>query len=108
MNRDHRTLRAFEIADSLVTDIYRETKDFSRDEWYGLRAQIRRASVSVSSNLVEGSARRGTKDDCNFCNIACGSAFEMRYLSELACRLGLLSRRGPGWRRDSTCCVHPW
>jgi 23S rRNA-intervening sequence protein len=61
MSRDHRKLRAFQIADSLVMDIYRETKDFPRDEWYGLRSQIRRAAISSSSNLVEGSATRSTK-----------------------------------------------
>jgi hypothetical protein len=37
MSRNHRKLRAFQIADSLVMDIYRETKDFPQDEWYGKR-----------------------------------------------------------------------
>ena len=92
MSRDHRKLRAFQIADSLVMDIYRETKDFPRDEWYGLRSQLRRAAVSSSSNLVEGSATRSTKEYLKFCNIACGSAFETRYLIELAGRLGFLSK----------------
>jgi four helix bundle protein len=92
MSRDHRKLRAFQIADSLVMDIYRETKDFPRDEWYGLRSQIRRAAISSSSNLVEGSATRSTKEYLKFCNIACGSAFETRYLIGLACRLGFLSK----------------
>jgi four helix bundle protein len=56
-----------------------------------LQAQIRRASVSVSSNLVEGSARRGDVEYLNFCNIACASAFETRYLLDLAFRLELLA-----------------
>ena len=87
MSRDHRKLRAFQISDGLVTDIYCASNSFPKDEWYGLRAQVRRAAVSVPSNLVEGSARLSTKDYLNFCNIACGSAFETRYLCALACRL---------------------
>jgi four helix bundle protein len=71
------------LADALVLDIYRETRTFPAEERYGLQAQIRRASVSVSSNLVEGSARRGDVEYLNFCNIACASAFETRYLLDL-------------------------
>jgi len=91
MSRDHTKLRAFHLADALVLDIYRETRTFPAEERYGLQAQIRRASVSVSSNLVEGSARRGDVEYLNFCNIACASAFETRYLLDLAFRLELLA-----------------
>jgi len=91
MSRDHTKLRAFVLADSLVTDIYRETKMFPAEERYGLRAQIRRASVSVATNLVEGSARRGEAEYLIFCNISCASAFETRYLLDLAFRLGMLA-----------------
>jgi len=93
MSRDHQKLRVFHIADALVTDIYHATKDFPPEERYGLQAQIRRAAVSVASNLVEGSARRGQQEYLNFCNIACGSAFETRYLAELAFRLNMLSSK---------------
>ncbi len=90
MSRDHRKLRAFRLADRLVTDIYSATSNFPKDEWYGLRAQLRRAVVSAS-NLVEGSARSSTREYLNFCNIACGSAFETRYLSTVAQRLGYVA-----------------
>ena len=91
MSRDHTKLRAFQLADSLVVDIYRETKDFPTEERYGFQSQVRRAAVSSASNLVEGSARRGEGEYLNFCNISCASAFETRYLLDLACRLGILS-----------------
>ena len=94
MSRDHTKLRAFQLADSLVIDIYKATKTFPPEERYGLQAQIRRAAVSVSSNLVEGSARRGEHEDVNFCNISCASAFEARYLLDLAYRLGILAPIG--------------
>ncbi len=93
MSRDHTKLRAFRLADSLVVDIYQETKSFPPEERYGLQSQIRRAAVAVSTNLVEGSARRGDKEYLNFCNIACASAFEARYLADLSFRLGMLSPR---------------
>jgi four helix bundle protein len=79
------------MADSLVIDIYKETKGFPPEERYGLQSQIRRAAVSTASNLVEGSARRGENEYLNFCNISCASAFETRYLMELSFRLGILS-----------------
>ena len=75
----------------MVLDIYRETRTYPPEERDGLQAQTRRASVSVPSNLVEGSARRGNVEYLNFLQIACASAFEPRYLLDLAFRLELLS-----------------
>ena len=74
MARDHRRLRVFHEAHRLTVAIYKETRAFPRDEWYGMRAQIRRAAVSVAANLVEGNARRSTSEYVNFLNIARGSA----------------------------------
>ena len=90
MARDHRKLRVFDDSHALVLAIYQSTKDFPKDEWYGLRAQLRRAAVSIPSNIVEGNARRGTAEYVNFLNIARGSAGEVAYLIVLAGELGYI------------------
>jgi four helix bundle protein len=74
MARDHRKLRVFHETHQLTIAIYQETKDFPRDEWFGLRAQMRRAATSVPSNIVEGSAREGSGEYVNFLNMARASA----------------------------------
>jgi len=85
--RDYRKLTAFQKADSLVVTIYRWSDAFPPDERFGLRSQIRRSAVSVSANIVEGSARNGEGEYVNQLNIALGSAAELRYLVDLAGRL---------------------
>jgi len=88
MARDHRQLRVFHEAHRLVVAIYEETRHFPRDEWFGIRIQMRRSAVSVSSNIVEGNARRSTPEYVNFLNVARGSAAETAYLVALASELG--------------------
>ena len=93
MSRDHRKLRVFHDAHALTIAIYKQTMNFPRDEWYGIRQQLRRAAVSVPTNIVEGSARGTTKDYCNFLIIALGSASELTYLVSLAFELELMTPR---------------
>jgi four helix bundle protein len=91
MSRDPNQLRVFHLADALVLDIYKFTKDFPPEERYGLQAQTRRAAVSTAANIVEGCARRSQNEYLNFLNISAGSACEMSYLVSVAHRLGFLS-----------------
>jgi len=90
MSRDHRKLRVFQDAHALAVETYRQTLGLPRDEWFGLRSQMRRAAVSVASNLVEGSARPSQDDYLRFLHIALSSGRELRYLICLTEELGLL------------------
>jgi four helix bundle protein len=88
--RDHRKLRAFELADQLALAVYQTTKTFPKDEIFGMTAQMRRAAVSVPSNIVEGCARNSNADFLRFLDIAFGSGRELEYQLSLATRLGYI------------------
>lgn len=83
-------MKAFDLADALALQIYRETRSFPREELYGLTSQLRRAGVSVPSNIVEGCARNTEKDYLRFLDDAYGSAKEVEYQVSIARRLGYL------------------
>ncbi|MEL6108523.1 MAG: four helix bundle protein [Planctomycetota bacterium] len=86
--RDHTKLRAFELADSVVMDVYRATRGFPKDELFGLTSQLRRAALSIASNIVEGCARASEADYLRFLDMAYGSAKEVEYQLTVADRLG--------------------
>ncbi len=89
--RDHRKLRAFELADELALAVYQATKAFPPDERFGLTSQMRRAAVSIASNIVEGCARRTEANYLRFLEIAHASARELDYQLSLSARLGYLA-----------------
>ncbi|HTJ41253.1 MAG TPA: four helix bundle protein [Kofleriaceae bacterium] len=93
MTRDPNKLEAFVLADALVIEVYRATKDLPMEERYGLQSQLRRGAVSVAANLVEGASRHSERDYAHFVAIAQGSASEVRYLVTVAARLDLLDDR---------------
>ena len=89
--RDHTKLRAFELADEIAVMIYRTNKDFPKEEVDGLTSQMRRAAVSVPSNIVEGCARESQVAYLRFLEIAFSSLRELHYQFGLARRLGYLA-----------------
>jgi four helix bundle protein len=89
--RDHTKLRAFALADTMALEIYKATTSFPREEQFGLTSQMRRAAVSIASNIVEGSARQSVGDYLRFLDMAFGSSRELEYQLSLAHRLGFLS-----------------
>ena len=90
--RDHKKLRAFELADELALAVYKHTAEFPRDEQFGLTSQMRRASVSIASNIVEGCARDSSADYVRFLDMAYGSSCELQYQISLARRLEYLAK----------------
>ena len=88
--RDHTKLRAFELADEVALLVYRVTARFPREELYGLTAQMRRAAISVPSNIVGGCARNSQADYLRFLYIVFGSLRELHYQISLSKRLGFL------------------
>jgi four helix bundle protein len=70
--RDHTKLRAFELADEVAVLVYGITAKFRREELFGLTSQLRRAAVSVPSNIVEGCARDSEADYLRFLHMAFG------------------------------------
>jgi len=90
MPRDYKNLKVFHVVDELVVSIYEATAGFPKAEMFGLTSQIRRAAVSVPANIVEGAARHTDGEFAHFLNVAYGSLAEVRYLLDLALRLGFL------------------
>ena len=77
MKRKHHDLKAWQEAMQLVKDFYAVTTSFPKEESYGLTSQIRRAAVSIPSNIAEGAARTGTKEFLRSLSIARGSLSEL-------------------------------
>ncbi len=77
MITSYRDLFVWQKSMELVKEIYRATKLFPKDETYGLSSQMRRAAVSIPSNIAEGQQRKNTKEFCQFLRISYGSAAEL-------------------------------
>jgi four helix bundle protein len=88
--RHFKELRVWQRAHALALDVYGLTEGFPATERFGLVSQLRRAAVSVASNVAEGSRRVGSRDYARFLNIAEGSAAETEYLILLSRDLGHL------------------
>ena len=66
LDLSHKNLEVYKIALQLVKEVYSVTKQLPKDELYGLTSQLRRAAVSISSNLAEGAARKSAKEKKDF------------------------------------------
>ena len=89
--KTHKDLDVWNKAMDFVIFLYKKTKDFPKDELYSLTNQMRRAAVSIPSNIAEGASRQSTKEYIQFLYIARGSASELETQLILANRLDYIS-----------------
>ncbi len=90
MSDTYKHLEIWKESISLAEEIYTLTKKYPKEELFNFVSQLRRASVSVPSNIAEGSSRRSKKDYARFIEIATGSLYEVESLLELSKRLGFI------------------
>ena len=90
--KGYKKLEVWKKANHFVILIYRYTKNFPRNEEYGLTSQIRRSALSIPANIVEGQASASKKDFLNFLNISNRSLVETEYLLEVALELQYLAK----------------
>ncbi len=91
MNSGHKKLDVWRESVALATHSYQVTEKFPKTEIYGLTSQMRRAVVSIPSNIAEGAARASSKEFAQFLNIAGGSLSELDTQIEIASNLQYLS-----------------
>ncbi len=87
----HKNLIVFQKADELALRIYKLTEKFPRHEIFGLTSQLRRAALSIPTNIVEGYSRRSKKELAQFINIALGSLAETEYLLDFSKKLNYVA-----------------
>jgi four helix bundle protein len=85
--KSHKDLKVWQESMDLVIQIYKLAENFPKHEIYGLSSQIRRAAVSIPSNIAEGAGRSGEKEFIRFLYIALGSLSEVETQLEIAFRL---------------------
>ncbi|MHB1179486.1 MAG: four helix bundle protein [Daejeonella sp.] len=88
-----KNLTVWQKSIELTTEIYSVTKSFPSDEKYGLTSQIRRAAVSVPSNIAEGAGRKSNKEFKYFLSLSTGSIFELETQIIVAHRLNLIDEK---------------
>jgi four helix bundle protein len=91
--KSFRELEVWQLAMQLVVDCYNLTEGFPRNELYGLTAQVRRATVSVPSNIAEGHNRHTRRAFLNHVNLALGSLAELETQLEIGVRVRYLTRQ---------------
>ena len=99
-------LEVWRVAYELTLEMYRDTRAFPPEERYGLTAQLRRAAMSVASNIAEGAGRRTNGEFCNQLSVASGSVSELDCQLRLSADLGLMERGLAAERRARWARVH--
>ena len=89
--QDFRELKVWARAHELTLAVYRATREFPREELFGLCSQMRRSAASIPANIAEGCCRSGDAEFARFAQIAAGSASELKYYAILAGDLHLVS-----------------
>jgi four helix bundle protein len=92
VKRKHHELKVWQEAMGLVKEVYRITADFPPSEIYSLTSQMRRAAVSIPSNIAEGAARNGEKEFLQFLSISRGSLSELETQMLIAVDLGYMDK----------------
>ena len=87
---NYQELAVWNKSHQLVLKVYKVTKTFPQEEMYGLTSQIRRAALSIPTNIAEGSGRGGDKEFARFCQISYGSVNELEYHFLVARDLGFI------------------
>jgi len=90
MAKMYENLDAWKEATSLAVRIYQITRTFPKEEMYGITSQIRRAVISISSDIAEGAGRKSKKDFQQFVHVASGSLNEVESLLHICFRLDLV------------------
>ncbi len=90
--KTYRDLIVWQKAMTFVSEVYKQTKGFPKEEVYGLTSQVRRSAVSVPSNMAEGYGRKSTQDYLRFLQIAMGSLYETQTQLEIAVNIEYLNR----------------
>ncbi|SDL79708.1 four helix bundle protein [Salinimicrobium catena] len=88
--KSHQDLTVYQKSLDLVEEIYKLTQTFPSEEKFGVTSQLRRAAVSVPSNIAEGAARKGSKEFSRFLYISLGSLAEIETLLTISTRLQFL------------------
>ena len=94
--RTFHDLKVWQESRKLVTAIYKITKSFPKDEQFGITNQLRKASVSIASNIAEGFGRKSIKDKVHFYTMSCGSLNEV--LNQLFISKDLSYLKEKDWR----------
>jgi len=90
--KTYRDLQIWQKSMTLVTEVYKISKGFPKDEAYGLTSQIRRCAISIPSNIAEGYGRNSTNEYIHFLRIATGSLYELQTQIEICMNLDYLNR----------------